>query len=269
MLQLDKNGVWVGKEDLSISYPDSSNDECLKIEDLSFWFRHRNEVISSVIRQFPFENGFADIGGGNGYQLQQIARSFPERDSFLIEPGYQGCLNARSRGISNVYNMFFQNFDFSANRVGGIGLFDVIEHVDDDVQFMTQLRNHIPRGAYVYFTVPAYQFLWSDVDSAAGHFRRHTTKTMKKLAKQAGFNWLWSSYFFSYAILPLFLLRSMPYHFGRRRPVIEVTRSESENHQAGLIAQRVLNGINAAELLFINRGLKIPVGSSLIGVLQS
>ncbi|MEI6816418.1 MAG: hypothetical protein WCL14_07385, partial [Bacteroidota bacterium] len=95
----DKNGIYVSREGFgAISYPDAGNDECFDIEKDSFWFTHRNEVIKKLMTRYPHEGNFADIGGGNGYQADFIQRNFKDKEVFLIEPGYAGCLNATKYG---------------------------------------------------------------------------------------------------------------------------------------------------------------------------
>ena len=36
----------------AISYPEEENEACFQIEDQSFWFRHRNDCIRELVRNF-------------------------------------------------------------------------------------------------------------------------------------------------------------------------------------------------------------------------
>jgi hypothetical protein len=36
-----------------ISYSEEGNEACFQIEDQSFWFRHRNDCIRELVRNFP------------------------------------------------------------------------------------------------------------------------------------------------------------------------------------------------------------------------
>ena len=56
-----------------ISFPKDAHLHLIKIENNSFWFKHRNRILESIIKRYPFNGDFADIGGGNGFQLMQIA----------------------------------------------------------------------------------------------------------------------------------------------------------------------------------------------------
>ena len=94
----DTNGIWIDKEASKVSYPDDGNVDCFSVEENSFWFNHRNDILKEAITRFPFQGNFADLGGGNGYQAKFISSNFPLAKVFLVEPGYQGCLNGIKRG---------------------------------------------------------------------------------------------------------------------------------------------------------------------------
>ena len=85
----------------SISFPKNAHLDLIKIENNSFWFNHRNQILESVIRNYPFNGDFADIGGGNGYQLMKIAELNKSNKNILIEPSKQGCINAKKRQIKD------------------------------------------------------------------------------------------------------------------------------------------------------------------------
>lgn len=267
-LTLDPNGIWIKEsEKHEISYPESDYDHAFEVEDSSFWFNHRNEIIKATIERFPFKNNFADIGGGNGFQSKYLAEKFPGRKIFCIEPAYPGCLNARKRKIENVYNIFFQDFAFKQWNIGGIGLFDVLEHIKDDAGFLLELGSLLESGTLIYITVPAHQWLWSDVDDYSGHFRRHNSKSLKLLAKKAGMKILFNAKCFSYLPLLTFPIRSIPYRLSGNRNHQKLIDRELENHQAGKLSGKVIGMLNKIELsYFIKR--KINFGASCIAVFQ-
>jgi hypothetical protein len=263
---LDSQGVYQIGEPTAIDYPDSGNDVCFKIEANSFWFQHRNQVILSMLNRFRFEHNFADIGGGNGFQSSCIRSAYPEKECYLIEPGYQGCLNAKSYGLKHIYNCTSNEFDFESNNIGGVGLFDVLEHIEDDIAFLTSLGTQLGRGTKVYITVPAYQTLWTSVDSYAGHHRRYTTARLDQAFKRAGFEKLYSTYFFSYAPIPLFILRKLPEYF-RSKPTsdAELLARESENLTRVPSQSRILKIWHDLELRLIAKS-RVYFGGSVAGV---
>ena len=53
-LYLAKNGIFYAKNTEMISYPDEYNELCFEVEENSFWFRHRNNCIIEMIKNFRF-----------------------------------------------------------------------------------------------------------------------------------------------------------------------------------------------------------------------
>ena len=48
-----KDGIFYAGNVGEISYPQEGNEACFQIEDQSFWFRHRNDCIRELVRNFP------------------------------------------------------------------------------------------------------------------------------------------------------------------------------------------------------------------------
>lgn len=65
-----KNGIWFCRH---VHHPDSSfsdevQDRLYSLEDTSWWFRYRAEVIAKIMGlYFKKEPPVFDVGGGNGY----------------------------------------------------------------------------------------------------------------------------------------------------------------------------------------------------------
>ena len=95
-----------------------------------------------------------------------------------------------------------------------MGLFDVIEHIEDDLSFLQSIKGLMKKGGLLYATVPSYSFLWSAEDVLAGHFRRYSIEEISNVLKSAGFEVQFSSYIFRFIPLPAFLLRALPYKIG-------------------------------------------------------
>ncbi len=173
-LKLGDDGIWYSHQDnQNISYPSDGNENCLAVEDGSFWFRHRNNCIASIVKTYPpQDNGtIFDIGGGNGFVSLGLANA--GFDVALLEPGSVGTRNAKKRGLKNVICATTDAAKLKQHSLPAVGLFDVIEHIEDDLAFLQSIRNLMKKGGRLYATVPAYSFLWSEEDIFAGHFRRY------------------------------------------------------------------------------------------------
>ncbi|MEO6613342.1 MAG: methyltransferase domain-containing protein [Chitinophagaceae bacterium] len=264
-LGLDQNGIYTASgSDAALSYPNEGNDFFYDLEETSFWFKHRNRIIETLINKFPFKGNFADIGGGNGYQIQYLKEKFPDKTFYLIEPNYAGCLNARKRGIDEVYSVGFSDFPFIGKNVDGVGLFDVIEHIEDDVAFLSGLRTYLPTGSILYLTTPAFGSLWSDVDDYSGHFRRYTRKTIGKVMMDAGWTVDFTSYFFSYLPPLVWTLRCLPYKIRGSRSSEKIKASE-KGHHSGSLSEKILAKLHKDEPKKLEAGY-IRTGSSVLVV---
>lgn len=216
----------------NISYPSEGNKTCFSIEDNSQWFDQRNELILAFINKHGVEGDFLDIGGGNGYQAKAIIESGFKGKVILCEPGYQGCVNARNRGVEWVFNGMFQDIQFDEFDIKGCGLFDVIEHIEDDLKFLNQLYDKLEPGSKVFINVPAMKILWSETDEFAGHFRRYDLHDINRIESNTSFKVIDYGYYFSFYFLPLWLLRVIPYKLGLRNGNEAVLISEIRNLQS-------------------------------------
>lgn len=267
-LTIDRNGIWADNVKKDIDYPDIGNSYSFTLEDNSFWFLHRNHVLLQVFKRFPFSKNFADIGGGNGFQAKFIADNFTNTNVFLIEPGYEGCLNGRKRGLANVYNTLFENFDFHKHDVTAVGMFDVVEHIENDTLFLQKLKDKLSPGSLIYITVPAYNFLWSDVDDLGNHHRRYTTTSMRALGERTGLSWVFGSYFFSYLPPLTFLLRSLPYRLKGKRKDDKMFEVEKDQHNPSPAVLKVFDYFQQRELKKLEHG-SVGMGASVLAVFKT
>ena len=64
-LELRDPGIWFARTQSAVSA--RGNVASLALEDRSFWFRHRNRCIVSLVRRFSSDATVLDIGGANGF----------------------------------------------------------------------------------------------------------------------------------------------------------------------------------------------------------
>ena len=76
-----------------------------------------------------------------------------------------------------------------------ICLFDVIEHIENDLGALNAINDMLNSSGYVFITVPAYNFLWSGHDELSHHKRRCSRKELQGLIHAAGFEEVYSTYF--------------------------------------------------------------------------
>ena len=169
-LSLNSNDIWVASNQRDISYPEDGNQACFTLEDSSYWFRHRNDVIAQLVKTFSPQEAIFDIGGGNGcvsYALQSNGL-----EVVLVEPGQVGVRNAKQRGVRTVIQSTLEDAGFAPQSLPAVGIFDVLEHIELDCDFLQMLYRYLKPDGRLYITVPAFHCLWSFEDVHAGHYRR-------------------------------------------------------------------------------------------------
>lgn len=261
----DDDGIWSCRDAATVSYPAEGHDRCFEVEDGSFWFRHRNDCIVAAARRYPPPGGGAivDVGGGNGYVSAGLARA--GFDVVLVEPGRAGAENARRRGLERVICARIEDVRFDSASVPACGLFDVLEHVEDDRGFLVALRELLQPGGRLYLTVPAYRALWSRDDELAGHFRRYRLAGLTASLREAGFEVELASYFFRITPPAILALRTLPSRLGLARDRIR-RETVRRDHLAAGRAGRWLRPLLAAEVTRIARGGRIAFGGSCLAV---
>lgn len=223
----DADGIWTIPRTSSVSYPDEGNSLCFELETSSYWFCHRNDVITAITNNYPPDGWILDVGGGNGYVASRLAvEGFP---TIVLEPGSTGAHNAKTkRNITTVICAPLEDVDFAPLSIPAIGLFDVMEHIQDDKGFVNTLFDILKPGGMLYMTVPAHQWLWSMSDITAQHYRRYSREMLYDLLSDR-FDILYNSYFFGALTIPLFFLRRLPFMLGLVKKKAVVSAMEHGN----------------------------------------
>jgi SAM-dependent methyltransferase len=263
-LKLGCDGIWHSEAINPVSYPSHANAACFELEEDSFWFNHRNACIVAAIKTFPpsTRGPIYDIGGGNGFvSIGLMKAGF---DVVLVEPGLAGALNGKKRGVPTVVQATTASAGFAAQSLEAVGLFDVIEHIKDDVAFLTSIRGLLKPGGRLYATVPASSLLWSVDDEVAGHFRRYTLSSLAAALKDAGFTPEFGTYIFRPLPLPILLLRATPSRLGRKRVAGDMSRARAEHKPGGRTASRVIDLLMRGEVKNIQARRRMRFGATCL-----
>jgi SAM-dependent methyltransferase len=138
-----------------------------------------------------------------------------------------------------------------------IGAFDVLEHIKEDEDVLTQMYQATRSGGGILITVPHHPFLWSASDDFARHARRYKTRELTNRVRKAGFEVLRVTSFVSF-LLPLLALSRFKQRVSKQAfdPSAEFNINSSINN--------ALEKILEAERTLIRSGLSFPVGGSLL-----
>jgi len=174
----------------------------------SWWYRARKMVVSRVLDKFLDKKKnvlILDFGAGFGGMFDTLSK-YGEVDAF--EPNKE----ARNLCIRSGYQKVFESGTDALskdNKIHLVALFDVVEHVKDDVNLVSDLYKFLSVGGQVIVTVPAYQWLWGVHDIKHNHYRRYTRESITKLFEKAGFGIEYSSYWNTSLFIPVALTRML------------------------------------------------------------
>jgi 2-polyprenyl-3-methyl-5-hydroxy-6-metoxy-1,4-benzoquinol methylase len=261
-----KDGIWYGARSAEVSYPEERSDFCFQIEENSFWFGHRNACIVELVKKFSPNDIIYDIGGGNGYISAALENTGIR--TVLIEPSHYGALNAKKRGLQNIICASLQDLSLKPASLESTGMFDVLEHIESDADFLSDLHRFMKPGAMLYITVPAFNMLWSKEDESAGHFRRYTLSSLKKLLKNSGFETRYATYIFSFLPVPIFLFRTLPALLNIKKNSKNVKRVKGAHAGPKGVGGKLLNTILKWELKNVMDGKQILFGGSCLIAVQ-
>lgn len=239
-------------------------------EDAHFWFWSRTRIIESFIkRHISIDPGteakFCEVGCGTGLLSKQLVKK-GYRVS-CCDLFFEGLLFARERGSGDEYfqcNLlefpFFNEFDV-------ILACDVLEHIAEDTNALSQLFEALKPGGYCIITVPAGKSLWSETDVHAGHKRRYDRDEIIRKVKYSGFLPVRTSYFMTIPFPILWVKRVLSNSL--KGPLAESGDGMKVSNELDL--PWILNELLYLSLIperMIIPYVNLPFGSSLICITQ-
>lgn len=192
------------KEDFT-AYDPAVFDIFRDYEEEHFWFRTRRRIIRDIFQKWvKKEEKVIEIGIGNG----SIARALllEGYSDLSIGDAHQKVLRRfNEKKIKGKHQFDVSKAPFQ-DHFDAIGMFDVLEHIEDDQMTLKKVHGMLKHGGRLIITVPAHQWLWSKYDLT--HKRRYEVKSLKESLEKNGFDVMVAKNFFVF-IVPLLFLRSL------------------------------------------------------------
>jgi len=236
-----------------------------EMEQKHFWHVGRKEIILDILkRNIPDLNKIRmlEIGCGNGNvldYLKQNSISIEGCDLFL--EGLKFC-RQRSSSIP-LYQIDILTMPFK-EEYEVIGLFDVLEHIEDDRKALSMIHKALRPGGHLVLTVPAYQFLWSCHDDISHHVRRYDRKVLMAKLKQSGFSLSRLTYFMFLLFPVLASMRLLSRLFDIRKNKTEETTVSFAFKTIPIVNDVFLALLRLEKYLI--RYMDLPFGASLIAI---
>lgn len=198
---------------------------------------------------------FLEVGCGTGFVLEGIRRHYPNADLFGSEYFEEGLVYARERVPSATFRRLDARAMDENEFFDVIGVFDVLEHIEeDDIVIANLCRAMIP-GGVLMITVPQHRWLWSATDEYACHVRRYKRDELISKVTSSGLTVEYVSSFVS-LLLPLMWLSRIRTKAAIVDPMREL--------KIPRLLNAVLESVMHVERFLLRAGVRFPAGGSLL-----
>jgi SAM-dependent methyltransferase len=222
-----------------------------------FWFVARSRLINAAIRRhFARAGSFLDLGCGTGGVLAAIDRQRPDLDLAACDVRLSGLDIVKQRvPRAAVVQADIRSLPYESH-FDVIGVFDVLEHLDDDEAVLREIRRAVRPGGGAIITVPQHPSLWSAVDEFSRHRRRYTRAGLVDAVLRAGFSVEQVTSFMTFVLPVLMLSRMCTQDAAALNPAAEL--------RIGAGANALLRSLCRLEGATIALGCSWPAGGSLL-----
>jgi SAM-dependent methyltransferase len=233
-----------------------------QVEGTHWWFVGRRRIIASFVKTICEDlrlEGRAkprilDVGCGTGANLEMLSQ-FGQAEGVDVSP--EALEFCRRRGLGSVNQGAAESLPYDDESFDLVTGLDVVEHLDDDVAGLNEMRRVLRPGGRALLFVPAFMFLWGVQDDISHHRRRYTLPELRGRVERAGLIVERASYANITFFAPIMLGRMIMRVTGLR------PASENNINVGGL--NGLLGRVLGAESLWLRR-LNLPFGVSAICV---
>jgi SAM-dependent methyltransferase len=161
-----------------------------------------------------------EVGAGVGTITRRLLDTDPDLSIVALEPagnlfGDLASVAALSARVEAANQTLVEYLAGAPEPFDAVVYLNVLEHVEDDARELRLAADVLrPGGALLVFG-PALEWLYSELDYNAGHYRRYSVTRLRRLVRAAGFEILSLRYFDVVGVLPYLVVYRL-----LRRPAI-------------------------------------------------
>ena len=170
-------------------------------EDAHWWMKSRFCLLDRAMKNLPARARVLEIGCGTGVNLRYLQKRYAARLEALV--GTDPLAEEKSVNGIAIWKDPPKDKPFDL-----ILLMDVLEHVDDPLSLLRELRGLLRPGGWILITVPAFQWLWTSYDEMIHHKKRYSIADLKTALRQEHFDTREIFFLFS-ALFPLFVMQRL------------------------------------------------------------
>jgi 2-polyprenyl-3-methyl-5-hydroxy-6-metoxy-1,4-benzoquinol methylase len=154
------------------------------LEGLSMCINHRKWFVSFAV---PYLGDHPiEVGAGLGDYAEEWLNHAPRMTAAEAEAERLIALKDRFADEPRMEVRELLLPDPEPGDYSAVVSYNVLEHIENDVEALASMRGLVRPGGHVVIVVPAFQWAMSPADVATGHVRRYTKKTMRAAMTAAG-----------------------------------------------------------------------------------
>jgi SAM-dependent methyltransferase len=224
------------------------------LEHQHFWFAGRDRLVRRLLDHHRAPEPVLDLGCGTGRFAASLAAEGRRVLAVDLEPD----VRLAPRGATLVGSA--EQVPLAAASLGTVMVRDVIEHLDDTAA-LAECHRVLRPGGLLLVLVPAWPSLWSVRDERAGHRRRYTRRTLRRVVEGAGFEVVALR---GYQLTLLPAVAAARWYAARRPSAEPATSLHHEEHPPGPL-NTVFGWVNRAEAAMVTWPVAVPpTGTSLV-----
>lgn len=230
-----------------------------KVERDHWFYRGKRDIVRHWIGRLASltpKDFLVDVGAGTG---QLVAELHSSCRAIGVEEHATGLDIAAGRSVRLVCASILA-LPLASDSAAIVTALDVIEHVDNEQQAMSELVRVTRPGGLILILVPAFRMLWSDWDDALGHRRRYTRRQLLDVVGALDLDVRHCAYVNSAVFLPILVYRFL------RTKVLPASAGRLEDRVPSAFLNRILRSLFVAPACW--PWFSPPFGVSVFCILQ-
>ena len=233
-----------------------------EVEDRMWYFSalhahlRRSLRSAGLTKTTPFRG--LDAGCGTGGFLRQVQLAYPQATWTGLDFEPLAVALAQARAGGDVRQGSVESLPFDDASFEAVVSADVLYHVEDDGQALSEFARVLRPGGTVVINVAAYPWLWSYHDVAVHSRRRYGRQELLQKLAAAGLRATRTTF---WNMLPLPLVIA-------RRKLWPAPKSASDVQVFSPPVEALFRRLMAIEAAWLERGRNLPAGSSILVAAQ-